>query len=65
MIEFLLILGLLFILGIVVLLHITCTTDNPLLKQSYNTPVDPEFHVWFGLIEAIPFLSTLYIAGFF
>lgn len=63
MIEFILIIGLLYVLGIVLLLHIMATSDtfNRMLPPEHRSLIDPSFHPWFMSIEAIIVLSITYI----
>ena len=62
MVELILILGLLFILGIVILLHILSTSDMPEIRETTNVQKNPSLHPWFFTVEAILLLKILYIS---
>lgn len=62
MVEIILILGLLFIFGLTVLLHILATIDSPNIRNITDAEPNPELHPWFVFIEAILLLAVFYIA---
>ena len=59
--EIILILGLLFIFGLALIMHLICTCDLPIFRQITGFPADPAFHPWFLIIEAILLLTMIYI----
>ena len=61
MIEFILIVGLIFVLGMMVLLHIGATVDLPWLTDITDIPSDPSLHPWFLTAEAVVLCSIIYI----
>ena len=61
MIEVILILGLLFVLGVVILLHIGATADLPFIRETTNTEPDPSAHPLFLTIETILLLVIVYL----
>lgn len=58
MIEFILIVGLIFVLGMMILLHIGATVELPGLT---DIPPDPSLHPWFLTAEVVVLCSIIYI----
>ena len=61
MLEIILIIGLIFVLGIIVLLHIGATIELPWLTDITDIPPDPTLHPWFLTAEAVILCSISYI----
>lgn len=61
MIEFILIVGLIFVLGMMVLLHIGATVELPWLRDITDIPPDPSLHPWFLTAEVVVLCSIIYI----
>ena len=61
MIEIILLLGLLFVLGVVGLLHFAATADIPMITHISGIEPDPSLHPWFLAIETIVICCGIYI----
>lgn len=61
MLEVLLIIGLLFILGVVVLIHFVATSTQPWVLEITGVSADPSLHPICFLVETILILSIMYI----
>lgn len=63
MIEVVIILGLLFILGLTVILHIASTADIPYINETTRTQPDTELHPWYISIEVILLITIIYVGS--
>ena len=61
MMELILIIGLLFVLGLIVIVHLTSTLDIEELTQIRGNEANKDLHPWFITIEAILLMSIIYI----
>ena len=61
MIELLLILGLIFVLVLVGLIHIGATVENPIIQDITNSPANPSLNPWFYSVESVLVLNIFYL----
>lgn len=61
MVELLLILGLVYVLGVTILMHVSSTINLSYMQDLTGAEADPSLHPWFFLAEAALVLSILYI----
>ena len=61
MLEIVLILGLIFVLGMLVLQHIGATVDIPWLNEMTDLPPDRSLHPWYITAEVVILLTIIYI----
>ena len=62
MLEVILIIGQLFVLALVILLHLLVTVQNMLLIEGNDLRDLKTIHPWFFTVEAILILTTIYLA---
>ena len=61
MLEIILILGLMFVLGMLILQHIGATVDIPWVNETTDLPADPSLHPWYITAEVVILLTIIYI----